>query len=104
MNYPADCTTNNDKIEWLRIHMKKLTLYHNKVAKWYKNGGVTQEQYDAQPAVVKENFDYEPKLSAANWQRFLSDHYNVRVNLVVDELSRIKSEMGNSVRWSAEVS
>ena len=100
MNYPADCVTISDKAEWLQIQMATLNKYNNIFARWFRVGGITQQQYDVQPAKLKDNFDYYAQLPFSEWKRFLTDFYEPRLDRLVIAIGEHRAELKDSTRWT----
>jgi len=103
MIYPSDCVTIADRAQWLRIQSRALRLYHNGFAKWFRDG-ITEAQYQNLPQNVRDNFAYEPKLSAVNWRRFLNEYYYPKLDRLATATSVVNRDLDMSDRWTGEVS
>lgn len=72
MEYPDDCKTIADKMEYLELYQEKLRLYHNT-----KLASATQ----------------------AERATFYKDFYEPLSNKIINEILSVKKSAGESTRW-----
>jgi hypothetical protein len=109
MDYPNNCTTAQQKMEFLYRAQELLRQMHNIFSKWL-HVGYTQAQYDNMESgimafcanddclitqaeanrvavFIRNNYQFKPQLNMSDWDNFLNNHF-YRIN------NKIGEEMG----------
>ena len=96
MKFPQDYNTNEQKYRFVCKAKEEARLLYNLFSKW-SDKGITQAEYDAIPAKIKQAYSYAEKLSKDDWQKFFSQFRQLQ-NEIAEELSaqRAKVEDGYS--------
>ena len=104
MDYPNNCTTAQQKMEFLYRAQELLRQMHNVFSRWL-HVGYTQAQYDDMEAgiinfcandgvtvsqaeanrvaaFIRNNFPYKPKLTNTDWQDFEKNHFRRVTNII----------------------
>lgn len=88
IEYPLDCTTKEDKLEYCTRLSELLRQLHNVVGLW-RRSGIPRSTYNKLPDKLKARISYKPKLSEAEWQAFRSFFFS-RQKVVLLELGKYK--------------
>jgi hypothetical protein len=102
MQYPVDCVTSGDKVEYLYAAQEKLRLLHNVFSVWCKDG-LSEQQYDKLPAAIKSKYPYTAKLSEADFKKFIAEDMETRSQKLFDGIALMREELKLSTRWEIAV-
>ena len=98
MNFPDDCKTISDRMEFLYNAENKLRLIHNVFAKWYREG-ISLDVYNQLPNILKSKYSYQSKLSQQNWRDFFDNVFSPRFEKICELIGNTKAELRLSNRW-----
>ncbi len=103
LTWPANCTTPCQRTEYCYRAQELLRLLHNKMGMWYRDGGVTESQYNnLLPQKIKNRYAYTPQLSQEDWDDFL-DMFEGISNRIADKLLQQRELLKASLAWSIDV-
>ncbi len=102
MQYPVDCITTGEKMEYLYAAQEKLRKLHNVFSLWVKDG-LSQQLYDKLPAKVQAIYPYIEKLSVEDFKKFIKEDMEPKSQKIFDELGPMREAMKVSTRWNIAV-
>lgn len=98
MQYPIDCVTGGDKMEFLYAAQEKLRKLHNTFSLWAKYG-LTQWQYDKLPTKFRDKYPYVAKLSIEDFKKFIKEDMEPRSQKIFDGIGIMRGVLKTSERW-----
>lgn len=101
MQYPEDCVTSRDRIEYLYAAQEKLRQLHNAFSAWAKDG-LSQQQYDKLPAAIRSKYPYTAKLSWVDFRKFIAEDMETRSQKLFDGIALMREELKLSARWNID--
>lgn len=125
VEYPIDCETTLDKLEYLYSRQEALRLYHNEMGaimvKW-RDAGISKVEYDMLAKSIKAFMPFKERITLEEFTQlwigdppntgaFYGGYFAEQNNSVSDEvverrgeyMLEIKTSMKTSVRWTHNV-
>ncbi|MHC4114004.1 MAG: hypothetical protein ACYSSL_01585 [Planctomycetota bacterium] len=102
MQYPADCVTAADKMEYLYAAQEKLRKLYNVFAVW-SNQGLTQQLYDNLSVKIQNKYPYVAKLDVADFKKFVAEDMEPRSQRIFDGIAGMREQLKTSIRWDIAV-
>ena len=104
LTWPIDCTTPSQRTEYCYCAQEKLRVIHNKMGKWYTDGGVTETQYNSLlPQKIKDRYAYTPQLSQADWDDFRDNVFEPINAKITNKLLEQRELLKTSAEWTIAV-
>lgn len=101
LKYPVDCKTPAQRTEYLYAMQEKLRLLHNVFVKW-KEGSLTQTQYDKLPGKIRVKYPYKEKFSEAEMLNFIKNDWRPMNAKVSDQICIQRRELFKSEQWNTD--
>ena len=102
ITYPVDCDTSGKRLAWLQRAKYITKVIHNTFNVWHRNG-LTQTQYDKFSQKVRNNFQYEPKISDSEWDRFNKDFLEPINKKICNQLGIQRGIADTSTLWDVRI-
>jgi hypothetical protein len=102
MQYPVDCVTSGDKMEYLYAAQEKLRKLHNVFSAWCSQG-LSQQLYDELPTQIRTKYAYVEKLSTNDFKKFIAEDMETRSQKIFDGISLAREQLKTSARWNIAI-
>lgn len=102
LEFPIDCETPADRIEYCYRANELLRKLHNVFGKWYREG-LSQSAYDKLPVKIKNKYSYVPQISRKIWDDFLAVYFDPISKKITAKIIEHKHILFESTRWDINV-
>ena len=98
LSYPNDCITPGDRREYIDYLKEKLRLIQNGFVRW-RTIGLTLNQYEKFPTIVKNKYAYVSRLSNDLYQQFFIKDFEPRQRKLMRAARTQRGLAKQSTRW-----
>lgn len=104
LTFPVDCDTPAKRTEYCYRAQELLRLLHNKMGKWYREGGVIQTQWNALlPQKLKKRYPYKAQITEAEWRDFTDNVFMPISERIEEKLNQNRELLLQSTAWQINV-